>query len=277
MEQIFIRDLEVYGYHGVYREEKETGQRFLVQLEADLDFLEAADTDDLADTVNYGELCALIGDFFRKERYDLLETAAEQLCRRILTKYRKIRRICLEIGKPQAPIDMKFQNVGVRLEKQYHPVAISLGSNMGERKEHLDFAVRCLADDPSVKNLMVSQYITTSPYGYEEQEEFLNGAAVFETYLTPEQLLSRLHQIESERKRERLIHWGPRTLDLDILLYDDLILNTRDLTIPHMDMHNRLFVLRPMMELAPWWVHPWKHKNIKELYEELIDDKKYSV
>ena len=82
-------------------------------------------------------------------------------------------------------------------------------------------------------------------------------------------LLDFLHEIEAGRNRERIIRWGPRTLDLDILFYDNLTCNSRTLTIPHVDMHNRLFVLQPLVEIAPWWVHPWKGKSVSELYKEL--------
>ena len=134
MEQIFIRDLQVYGYHGVYSQEKEQGQHFLVQARADLSFARAA-------------------DFFREKRYDLLETAVNELALEILRTFPAIDGLFLEIGKPQAPIPMEFANVGVRLERRWHPVAISLGSNMGEKSEHLDFAVRCLETQIPSANL----------------------------------------------------------------------------------------------------------------------------
>ena len=277
MEQIFIQDLEVFGRHGVYAQEKEKGQTFLVQARADLDFSAAAREDALERTVNYGELCYLIRDFFERERYDLLETAAEKLAMAILETYPGVSGLYLEIGKPQAPIEMKFKNVGVRVEKRFHRAALSIGSNMGDKKAHLDFAVETLSNDPAIRNLTVSDYISTSPYGYAEQDDFLNAALTFDTCLTPEQLLDCLHEIEVARNRERIIRWGPRTLDLDIVLYDDWIINRPELTIPHTDMHNRLFVLKPLAQIAPGWVHPWKHKNIKELYEELADDKEHSV
>lgn len=269
MEQIFIRDLQVYGYHGVYSQEKEQGQHFLVQARADLSFARAAASDELGETVDYGSLCLLIRDFFREKRYDLLETAVNELALEILRTFPAIDGLFLEIGKPQAPIPMEFANVGVRLERRWRPVAISLGSNMGEKSEHLDFAVRCLENADTVRELTVSEYYVTEPYGYEDQEDFLNAAAVFETCLTPEELLDFLHEIEAGRNRERVIRWGPRTLDLDILFYDNLTCNSRTLTIPHVDMHNRLFVLQPLVEIAPWWVHPWKGKNVSELYKEL--------
>ena len=155
MEQIFIRDLQVYGYHGVYSQEKEQGQHFLVQARADLSFARAAASDELGETVDYGSLCLLIRDFFREKRYDLLETAVNELALEILRTFPAIDGLFLEIGKPQAPIPMEFANVGVRLERRWRPVAISLGSNMGEKSEHLDFAVRCLENADTVRELTV--------------------------------------------------------------------------------------------------------------------------
>ncbi len=102
----------------------------------------------------------------------------------------------------------------------------------------------------------VSDFITTAPYGGIEQDDFLNGAMKIRTLLTPEELLRRLHEIEQEADRERIVRWGPRTLDLDILLYDDLILDTEELHIPHIEMDKRDFVLRPLCQIAPYACHP---------------------
>ena len=85
----------------------------------------------------------------------------------------------------------------------------------------------------------------------------------------PQELLERLHEIEQEAHRERLIHWGPRTLDLDILLYDDLVLDTPDLIIPHVEMHKRAFVLEPLHEIAPYKRHPVYGKTVREMLEDL--------
>ena len=115
----------------------------------------------------------------------------------------------------------------------------------------------------------VSSYLVTEPYGGVEQDDFLNACLCLKTYLSPEELLKRLHEIEQDAHRERIVRWGPRTLDLDILFYDNFTCNSRTLTIPHVDMHNRLFVLQPLVEIAPWWVHPWKGKSVSELYKEL--------
>ena len=109
----------------------------------------------------------------------------------------------------------------------------------------------------------------TAPYGGVEQDDFLNGALALKTLLTPQELLERLHEIEQEAHRERLIHWGPRTLDLDILLYDDLVLDTPDLIIPHVEMHLRDFVLIPLAQIAPWKRHPVLGLTVSQMLADL--------
>ena len=102
-----------------------------------------------------------------------------------------------------------------------------------------------------------------------EQDEFLNGVCQIETLYTPEELLDFLHLLEQAAHRERKVHWGPRTLDLDIIFYDDLVMDSDELTIPHIDMQNRDFVVDPMAEIAPYKRHPIYGKTMKELKGEL--------
>ena len=116
-----------------------------------------------------------------------------------------------------------------------------------------------------------SSYLVTKPYGGVEQDDFLNACVELKTLLPPAELLERLHEIEQAAHRERLIRWGTRTLDLDILLYDDLILETGDVVIPHVEMHLRDFVLRPLREIAPHKRHPVFQKTITQLAEALED------
>ena len=123
--------------------------------------------------------------------------------------------------------------------------------------------------DPCIRLTQVSSYLVTAPYGGVEQDDFLNGAVELETLYDPQELLDRLHEIEQNANRERLVHWGPRTLDLDILFYDDLVQDDPSLTLPHPDMQNRDFVLRPMAELVPNLLHPVFHKTIGQLLKEL--------
>ena len=104
-----------------------------------------------------------------------------------------------------------------------------------------------------------------------EQDEFLNGALRVRTLLSPEELLDRLHVLEQAADRKRIIHWGPRTLDLDIIFYDDLISQEDDLCIPHVEMHKRSFVLEPLEEIAPYKRHPGNGKTVRQMLEELTD------
>jgi 2-amino-4-hydroxy-6-hydroxymethyldihydropteridine diphosphokinase len=117
----------------------------------------------------------------------------------------------------------------------------------------------------------VSPFYCTEPVGYPDQETFLNAVAELETELSPLALLAACHVIEEELGRNRLFRWGPRTIDLDILLYGDQVVNTSELTIPHPLMSVRRFVLTPLSELAPMAVHPVSKKTVSRLLEELDD------
>ena len=140
---------------------------------------------------------------------------------------------------------------------------------MGDKRAYLDNAVNELKTDKKCNVVRVSKYIETEAYGGVEQDVFLNGVLQLETLYTPIQLLECLNKIEAKYGRERMIHWGPRTLDLDILLYDDIIMQTEKLTIPHIEMCKRDFVLKPLAEIAPYAKHPVSGKTIQKLLSEL--------
>jgi 2-amino-4-hydroxy-6-hydroxymethyldihydropteridine diphosphokinase len=143
-------------------------------------------------------------------------------------------------------------------------VAIALGSNLGDRRSHLDFAAARLTQ--AFANLRVSTYHDTEPVGVPDpQPRFLNAAAVGETSASPREVLDLLMAIERERGRERSFQNAARTLDLDVILFGNVVLNDEALTIPHPRFRERLFVLEPLAEIAPDMIDPVTGKTIVRL------------
>ncbi|MHC4931536.1 MAG: 2-amino-4-hydroxy-6-hydroxymethyldihydropteridine diphosphokinase [Planctomycetota bacterium] len=147
------------------------------------------------------------------------------------------------------------------------PAALGLGSNLGDRRGHIERALRTLAD--RVKVVAVSRLIETAPEGGPEQGPYLNGAAVVETELGARGLLELAQELERAAGRVRTVRWGQRTLDVDLLLYGDAIIDEPGLTVPHPRMCERLFVLEPLAEIAPDWPVPGRSLTVRELREEL--------
>ena len=268
-DQIKITDLEVFANHGVFPEENKLGQKFLISAVLYTDTRKAGKTDDLTASIHYGEVSAFITKYMKEHTYQLLERVAETLAEEMLKSISGLCKINLEIKKPWAPVGLPLKTVSVKISREWHTTYIALGSNIGDSETYLNEAVEKIGQIPTCTVEKVSSYLVTEPYGVTDQPDFLNACLKMRTLLYPEELLKELNWIEKEAGRERIIHWGPRTLDLDILLYDDIVLEEDDLCIPHVEMHKRSFVLEPLAEIAPYKRHPVYGKTVREMLEEI--------
>jgi dihydroneopterin aldolase/2-amino-4-hydroxy-6-hydroxymethyldihydropteridine diphosphokinase len=268
-DEIIIEELNVYAHHGVYSEEREKGQNFYVNAVLTQDTYMAGVTDDLEKSTNYAEVCQYITEWMQSHTFNLLEAVAEQLACDILHSFELVKAVELEIRKPEAPINLPFKSVSVRIKRGWHTAYIAVGSNMGAKEVYIGEALSLLGAEKHTEILKTSNIINTKPYGGVEQDDFLNGVIKIRTLLPPDRLLDFLHEIEQKEGRERILHWGPRTLDLDIIFYDRIIYDDDNLVIPHIDMENREFVLKPMCELAPNYRHPVLNLTMRQLLDRL--------
>lgn len=268
-DTIKIMNLEVYAKHGVFPEENKLGQKFLVSAVLFTDTRRAGKSDDLTASIHYGEVCQFIDTFLRNHTFQLIERVAESLAETLLVNIPLLQKVQIEVKKPWAPIGLPLETVSVEIERQWHTAYIALGSNMGDSKKYLDDAAAQLNGLENTNVTKCSKHYVTPPYGVTDQDDFLNACLELRTLYTPEELLEELHHIEQKAGRERIVHWGPRTLDLDIIFYDDLILETEDLCIPHVEMHKRKFVLEPLHEIAPYKRHPVYGKTVREMLEDV--------
>lgn len=155
-----------------------------------------------------------------------------------------------------------------------HTVYLGLGSNVGDRIEFLAAAIRGIADFDRTVVDSVSHVYQTEPIGDVTQNEFLNLAVSVHTDLTHQEFHQKMKWLEKEIGRTESERWGPREIDIDLLLFDSLIINSDELRIPHGEIVQRKFVLQPLSEIAPNKVHPVEHKSIEELHNETTDSHK---
>ncbi len=269
MDQIIIEDLEVYAGHGVYPEETREGQLFKVSAILNTDLRPAGMADELTLSTNYGEVCRLVHRYLRENTFLLIEAAAEHLAEEILLSFPLVESLVLELKKPMAPVKIPFSNIAVKIERGWRQVYLGIGSNMGDKQAYISEALDSLRAHPKIRQVKCSRLIVTEPYGGVEQDNFLNGAVGLKTLLSPYELLALLQSLEKKAGRERLVHWGPRTLDLDVLFYEGFVSDDERLIVPHPDMSNRRFVLEPLDQLCPGYIHPLTGKTVRQMLKEL--------
>ena len=272
--RILIDGYELTGCHGVNPEEKSLPQRFVFSAQLDFDLTEAAETDDVDKTVSYAAVCKVIKAFFGESSRDLLETLALGAARRIMLAFPRLVRAAVTAAKPDAPMKGKFDSVGVTAEVKRSVAYVGMGSSLGDRHAYLDKAKELIREDPLVLSVRESARTETAPYGGAAKNAFINSALRVETLHTPEGLLGLLMRVERECGRTREVHWGDRTLDLDLLLFGDEVRSEGDLILPHPEMTRREFVLAPLADIAPHAVHPLCGKRVSELLSELLPERR---
>lgn len=198
MDKIIIENLELIAEHGVFKEEKFLGQKFIISVEMTTDTREAGKTGNLNASTHYGFVADDIEKIFTSESFDLIETCAEKIAEMILTKYPLISEVKVTVKKPWAPIRKHFDFVAVEITRKWHTAYLSLGTNMGDKKKNLLEAIEKIGKLENTKVTSQSTILETEPFGYIEQDMFLNACIEIKTLFTPQELLEKLLSIELE-------------------------------------------------------------------------------
>jgi len=261
-DRIRLSGVRGRGFHGVFEHERREGQEFVIDVELALDLAPAGASDDLADTVNYGEIGAAALARIEGDPYDLIERLAEVIASDAL-RHNEVDEVTVTVHKPQAPVGVPFGDVTVSVtrRRQPVPVVIAMGANLpwGHSSPHdtARSAVESLAHHPTVRVVASSALYDSDPVGGPEQPTYVNAVVVARTSLSPTSLLRELHAVEATFDRRRDVRWGARTLDLDLVQYGapaadtDVTSDRPRLTLPHPRAHERAFVLVPWLEVDP--------------------------
>lgn len=263
---IILKDYEVVACHGVNPEEKVNPQRFLFTVKVDTDFARAKATDNIDNTVSYSAVKKVVKRVAEGDSFDLIETLAYTVAKSVLLAFPLADSVDVLVKKPDAPMSGTFDYVAVETALKWTECYLALGSNEGDRNAYLDLAIKMLGEDDNIKDIKESERLYTEAYGGVATGEFVNSCVRLKTIYTPHELLSKIGEIEKAGDRVRTVHWGDRTLDVDIIFFGDQVIGDDDLAVPHPDMQNREFVLKPLFELCPNKVHPLFKKRVSELY-----------
>lgn len=284
-DRVTVTGIEAFGRHGVFDHEKADGQRFTCDVTLWVDTRRAAARDDLAEAVDYGAVAQAVHAVLAGPPRDLIEAVAADVADAVLTDARVLA-VDVTIHKPQAPITVPFADVTVAVHRSRAdalvaarpaapvPVALALGSNLGDRAQLLAAAVRALATTPGIDVTAVSPVVESDPVGGPEQGAFLNAVVLARTTLSPLALLHACQDVEVGLDRRREVRWGPRTIDVDVLVHGDLAVDTWALTLPHPRAAGRPFVLLPWALVDPDGVLPDLHgpRRVADLLREQDGD-----
>lgn len=272
MDTITLTGVSANGKHGVLDFEKQRAQNFVVDTTLYLDLAAAGQSDDLNDTVDYGRVAKQIVAIIEGEHVDLIEKLAADIADAILA-IDPIQRVDVTVHKPHAPITVPFADVSVSISRGkadaepardaqaassattsagMHHAVVAMGGNMGDVRDTLRDAVRCMDGLTGTQVTGISPLYRTAAWGMADgTPDFFNAVVELETTLGSHELLAALQDIEVSHGRTREQHWGSRTLDLDIIDFDGRVSADPDLALPHPRAWQRAFVLAPWHALAP--------------------------
>ena len=256
MDRVLIDDLRVLTVIGALPHEREMAQPIRIDLSIGLDLRNAGRSDELHDTVHYGLVCERVAAMVRESKDVLLERLAAKVADVVL-EFDLVEVVDVTLTKLRPPIAEEVQSTSVVITRsraeaaappiEDHEVIVALGSNLGDRLGYLRFAVGELGNV-----VAMSQVFETAPVGGPDgQGAYLNMVVKVQTSLDPYAFIRRCQRIEANALRQRIVHWGPRTLDVDVLFYDDVHISSEKLTVPHPRINERRFVLTPLSEVAP--------------------------
>ena len=263
-DHVYINALRVMVLIGVLPHERLAPQPIQIDIDAEVDLSDAGRSDALDDTVNYGAMCDAVAQIARSSKDLLLERLAQRVAECVLG-FDRVAVAHVTITKLNPPISEELDSTAIRITRTHsdidqqassdldeHLVVVALGSNLGDRVANLSFGIEQLGNVQIGKVRAQSQVYETDPIGGpDNQGAYLNMVAVVSTQLDPYAFLRRLHGIETAALRERVVRWGPRTLDLDIIFYDDIRIDDERLTVPHPRWSERRFVLAPLSDVMP--------------------------
>ena len=255
-DRIDINGLTVTTVVGALPHEREIAQPLRIDLALYVDLRDAGRSDELGDTVHYGLVTEQVADVVRENKDVLLERLAERIAE-VVVGFDRVEAVDVTVTKLRPPIGEHIETTAVRVSRtaadldvrprSSHRAIVALGSNLGDREGYLRYALGELGGVVSQ-----SQVFETDPVGGpDEQGAYLNMVVAVDTPLDPFAFLRRCQRIEAGALRQRIVLWGPRTLDVDVLFYDDVTMSSPELTIPHPLFDQRRFVLAPLAEVAP--------------------------
>ncbi|MDR0797571.1 MAG: 2-amino-4-hydroxy-6-hydroxymethyldihydropteridine diphosphokinase [Nitrososphaerota archaeon] len=288
MDKILINGLQAWGKHGVFDFEQNHSQPFTVDIELWADLLESFTSDDLQNTINYADIYNIVKSVIETQSFQLIERLTYVLLEKIFLYDKRIQKIKIRVMKNKAPLDGQVNYVGIELEKNRehiitqnnttdkqqnnnsntstptaedaattaklpvdmgYKVVLALGSNVGDRQQSIQNAIKMLTDFAGVHILNKSKLYETEPVGYVDQEKFYNAAVFVKTTLNPFDLYLRIKNIENTLGRKKTFKWGPRAIDIDIIAYEGCVIKTTGLTLPHKEYMQRAFVLKPLSDM----------------------------